>query len=295
MTPHGRAIWPAERIAYPPYPQLTISSGWLKRATLTDEGYVDVAGHQQWAAMAEHCGADLLTLWPIHLTDLRLHREFVDMAVMPVTSYDQWFTVQINNKVRNLVKKAAKSGVEVRECAFDLAFATGLSAIFNETPLRQGRPFLHYGKTPQTVLTQFSRFLFRERVFGAYREGHLIGVLFLGMAETACHIGQIISLQSARNLAVNNALIAKAVEVCAEAGKPSLVYAFWPRSTLRDFKKQNGFVPTPSLRYQIPLTWKGRLALRLKLHTPLSDRIPDGLHEWIRARRSEYHQWRTGR
>jgi hypothetical protein len=242
--------------------------------------------------MARNCGADLLTLWPIRLTTLPFHRETVDMAVIPVTTYEEWRTTQINNKVRNLLKKAVKSGVEVREATFDLTFATGMAAIFNETPLRQGRPFLHYGKTPDQILKEFSRFLFRERVFGAYLGDRLIGVLFLGMAETACHIGQIISLQSERHTAVNNALIAKAVDVCADAGKPALVYAFWPRSTLRDFKKQNGFVAAPSLRYQIPLTWKGQIALRFGLHRPLSDRLPDWLYDLIRDRRTQYHTWR---
>ena len=71
-------------------------------------------------------------------------------------------------------------GVEVRECAYDDDFVRGMTSIFNETPIRQGRRFWHYGKDFETVKRQFSRNLFREDLIGAYYQGELIGFAMLG-------------------------------------------------------------------------------------------------------------------
>src|SRR5215475_380789 len=45
-------------------------------------------------------------------------QEWDNMAVLPVTTYDHWMTKQIDFKVRNKVRKAAKSGILVREIPF---------------------------------------------------------------------------------------------------------------------------------------------------------------------------------
>ena len=62
-------------------------------------------------------------------------------------------------------------------------FVRGMTSIFNETPIRQGRPFLHYGKDFETVKREFSRFLFREEIFGAYVGEELVGFIMLADAR----------------------------------------------------------------------------------------------------------------
>ena len=52
---------------------------------------------------------------------------------------EHWWKLQINNKTRNLVVKARKKGVAVRKANFDDEFVRGVTAIFNETPIRQER------------------------------------------------------------------------------------------------------------------------------------------------------------
>ena len=116
-----------------------------------------------------------------------------------------------------------------------------MTSIFNETPIRQGRHFLHYGKDFETVKRQFSRFLFREEIFGAYVGEELVGFIMLADAGRYAFLGQIISKIARRDLAPNNALLAKAVERCAEKGIPYLVYALWLDDGLGDFKRSNGF------------------------------------------------------
>ena len=67
----------------------------------------------------------------------------------------------------------------------------GITTIFNETPIRQGRHFLHYGKTCETVKREFSRFLFREEIFGAYLKDELVGFIMLANAGRYAVLGQI--------------------------------------------------------------------------------------------------------
>ena len=85
---------------------------------------------------------------------------------------------------------------------------------------------MHYGKDFETVKREFSRFLFREEIFGAYLGEELVGFIMLADAGKYACLGQIISKIAYRDLAPNNALLAKAVERCAEKGFPYLVYAF---------------------------------------------------------------------
>ena len=63
------------------------------------------------------------------------------MAAFRVSTFDQWMKHQIDFKVRNKVRKAAKNGVVVREVPFDDALVQGISAIYNESPVRQGKRF----------------------------------------------------------------------------------------------------------------------------------------------------------
>ena len=65
---------------------------------------------------------------------------------------------------------------------------------------------------------QFSRYLYREHMIGAYYQDEMIGFIMLGNAGTFGMTGQIISSIKHRDKATNNALIAKAVEVCAQGG-----------------------------------------------------------------------------
>ena len=64
-----------------------------------------------------------------------------------------------------------------------------------------------------------------------------------------------------------NALIAKAVEICEQEGISHLMYCNYvyndPKSSLTEFKRRNGFEKVLLPRYYIPLTPKGKIALRL--------------------------------
>ena len=221
---------------------------------------------------------DIFTFWQ-RLPELEpkyAYRMEADaIAALPISSYSHWWEKQIDGAARNKVRKAQKKGIVVRSANFDDRLVEGITAIFNETPIRQGRRFLHYGKDFETVKRQFSRFLFREEIFGAYLGEELVGFIMVANAGRYAVLGQIISKIERRDLAPTNALLAKAVERCAEKGIPYLAYAYWLDDGLGEFKRNNGFKKFDLPRYFVPLTRKGELALHLGLHRGWKEALPD--------------------
>ena len=216
------------------------------------------------------------------------------IAALPIKSYSFWWEKQIDRKARNKVRKAQKKGVTVRMASFDDTFVRGMTSIFNETPIRQGRRFLHYGKDFETVKREFSRFLFREEVFGAYLGEELVGFIMVGDAGKYACLGQIISKIAYRDLAPTNALLAKAIERCAEQGFPYLVYAYWLDDSLGDFKRSNGFQKFDLPRYFVPLTPKGKLALKLGLHRGWKGAVPKEIKKVLKKLRRGWYDMRCG-
>ena len=222
--------------------------------------------------------------------------EWDNFAALRVASFDDWFKNQIDYKVRNKIKKAAKSGVVVREVPFDDALVCGIHAIYNESPVRQGKPFWHYGKDVETVRRMSATFLERATFIGAYLGDKLIGFIKLVSDENRNQAGlmHIVSMVRYRDKAPTNALIAQAVKSCAERGIPYLWYAnfsYGKRHTdsLAEFKRHNGFVKMDIPRYYVPLTLTGRLALRMGLHHSLVDRVPETVILKYRSLRNRWY------
>jgi len=235
---------------------------------------------------------DIFTFWqrlPDTEPKYSYPMELDSIAALPIKSYSLWWEKQIDRKARNKIRKAQKNGVVVKPATFDDRFVRGITSIFNETPIRQGRHYLHYGKDFETVKRQFSRFLFREEIFGAYLGEELVGFIMLAYAENYAYLGQIISKIAHRDLAPNNLLLAKAVERCAEKGVPYLVYALWLEDSLGDFKRSNGFQKFDLPRYYVPLTGKGKLALKLGLHRGWKEAIPKPLRKPLKKLRRRWY------
>jgi hypothetical protein len=209
-------------------------------------------------------------------------REWDNFAAVQVSSFDHWWTKQINGKTRNMVRRAEKAGVVVREVPFDDALVEGISAIYNECRTRQGKPFWHYGKDLGAVRAENATFLDRSVFLGAFVDAKLIGFAKLVSDE---HQGQaalmqIVAMIQHRDKAPANALIAHAVKSCADRGIPYLVYANFAygkkqQDSLTDFKQHNGFERIDVPRYYVPLTLVGRAALGLGLHHGLRHRVPE--------------------
>jgi Acetyltransferase (GNAT) domain len=238
---------------------------------------------------------DILTFWqrlPDTQPKYSYSMETDSIAALPIKSYSYWWDKQIDCKTRNMVRKSHKKGVTVRMVSFDDEIIRGMTSIFNETPIRQGRRFLHYGKDFETVKREFSRFLFREEIFGAYVGEELVGFIMLADAGRYAYLGQIISKIARRDLAPNNALLAKAVERCAEKGIPYLAYALWLEDGLGGFKRSNGFERFDLPRYFVPLTAKGKLALKLGFHRGWKGAVPKNLRQPLKNLRKRWYDLR---
>jgi hypothetical protein len=78
--------------------------------------------------------------------------------------------------------------------------------------------------------------------------------------------------------AVNNALVAKVIEVCASKHEVWIMYGrMGNHPTLDHFKQNNGFSQFPLTRYYVPLTRKGKVAIKLGLHREMKDALPQAL------------------
>lgn len=272
-----------------------LAHGLVKILGLEDDWYEDVRDPEAVIEKLRNSRGfkpDLFTFWqrlPETEPRFKFHIEWEEIAVLPIESYDHWFNRQIKSRVRNQIRKAEKEGISVKETAYDDEFVRGMTAIFNEVPVRQGRKFWHYGKDFETVKRQFSRYIHREDTIAAYYRGEMIGLLMLGNAGHFGLTGQIISAIKHRDKATNNLLIAKAVEVCAYKKLPYLCYLFWSGDSLAEFKRRCGFEALRVPRYYVPLTPKGRLALRMGAHRGWKGMIPDPLKSTLKRLRSRWY------
>jgi len=196
------------------------------------------------------------------------------VAVLHFETYQKWWKEQINDKTRNMVRKAGKKGVTIQVAEFDDEFARGIHAIYNESPIIQGKPSRHYGKDFETLKQAHMTFPDRSVFIAARLDGMLIGFIKMIMHKEYASLMQINSLMAQRDKAPTNALLAKAVEVCEERGIHLLQYGVWSRRSLGAFKKHHGFVMQQIPRYFVPISWRGRVALGLGLHRNLLEFMP---------------------
>ncbi len=225
--------------------------------------------------------------------------EWDNMAVLPVSTFDHWWTEQIGFKARNKAKQAEKKGIQVREVPFDDVLVRGIWEIYNECPIRQERLFPHYGRSLESVREVSATFLGSSIFIGAFDAEKLIGFIKLTADEawTQAGIMHIVSLLEYRDKSPTNALIKQAVQSCADRGIAYLVYSQFAygkklQSSLSDFKERNGFRRVDVPRYYVPLTRWGSLAFAMGLHHRLAERVPERLAAKLREVRGVYYQRR---
>jgi hypothetical protein len=286
---------------------LTVRGRLIRVARLTAERYEFLDDPAQ--AIAELRTStrrvDVFTFLPPlpHPTPLYAYpMEWDNVAALRVTTFEQWWTRQINGKTRNMVRRAENHGVKVAEVPFTDELVKGISEIYNETPIRQGRRFWHYAKDLAAVRRENGTFLDRSIFLGAFVDDRLIGFAKLVVAEHGSQAGlmQILSMTRHRDKSPTNALIAHAVRSCAARSIPYLVYANFAygnkqRDSLSDFKRHNGFERVEVPRYFVPLTSRGRAAIRCGLHRGAQARIPAPVLAWFRKLRSVWHEGRLPR
>ncbi len=286
-----------------------VTGKWIRVAAVKDENFLEgevVSDPNRFIVnIRQHqsLSADLFT-FSQPLTDptprFPYLYEWDSIAAIPVVSFADWWTNRVSTDLRCDVRKAAKRGVVVRSVPLSDDFVQGIVEIYDETPIRHGRPFWHYRKCFDTVKRENATYSERSEFLGAYVGEELIGFLKIVYVNHIARLMQIISKDAHRAKRPMNALIAKAVEVCEAKGCSHLTYGKYRYSQESDsltlFKKRNGFEEILVPKYYIPLTTKGGLALRLRLHREPRTFVPNAvLRVARRARASIYQQMMLAR
>jgi len=283
---------------------VVVHSRLCRIAEVDGEGYKFLADPQSAIAAVRNSGmrADLFTFMqelPETSPRYQYPYEVDNFAVLPISTFENWWTKQIGFKARNKAKQAEKKGIVVREAPFDDALVHGIWELYNEVPVRQGRRFPHYGKSLEQVRAMSATFLDSSVFIGAFDGEKLIGFIKLTMNDARSQAGlmHILSLIGYREKAPTNALVAQAVRSCADRGVTRLVYSNFAygkkaRSSLSDFKERNGFQRVDFPRYYVPLTKWGAMIFRLGLHRRLAEQMPEPVAAKLRELRSRWYQRR---
>lgn len=266
-----------------------VNGAWLRLAAVHDEDWIEgetVSDPVSFVSQVKETGldADIFTFaqrFPNTDPKYSYHLERDSLAVIPITTFSEWLGKSAKYDVRSAVKKAARLGVVTKHVDFDDDFVKGIVSIYNESPFRQGKPFWHYNKDFETIKQVSSTYLDRSTFIGAYYRDELVGFIKMVKVGSVAFTFHVISMMKHFDKKPTNALIAKAVEICAAKRMSHLVYGNFiygdPKSSLTEFKRRNGFQEALVPRYYVPLTRKGKVALAMNLHHGLRAIVPQSI------------------
>lgn len=196
--------------------------------------------------------------------------EPMSVAALKLGTFDQWLAA-VPRQTRQNVRRAERLGVEIKIQRLDDVLLRGIQAVNDESLVVQGKSSRFYGKTLAQVWKDQQRLADRSWYLCAYHAGKLIGYMkIVDCGASACVLSNL-TRPSHADKRPANAILAGAVRLCVEEKIPYLVYGQLNYGnkrggTLREFKLRNGFSEILVPRYYVPLTPRGRLALRLGLH-----------------------------
>jgi hypothetical protein len=286
---------------------VVVSGKLIKIAEIFDEYWVEARSLADPEAVLNRCRSiperpDIFTFSqraPDTEPHYPYHREPYNLAAIPLTTYEHWLNKQITSAARRNIKAAEKRGVVVNAVEYDEAYVRGIMAIYNESPIRQGRRFWHYGKDFASVRAENGTYADRSTFLAAYIDGEMVGYLKMVWDDRTAAVMQVMSQMKCYEKRPNNALLSEAVRQACARGKEYLLYEAFvygkkSDSSLTEYKRSNGFVRMDLPRYYVPLTRKGALALKLGLHKNQKDRLPAWLTGRLVDLRSKWYS-RTAR
>jgi len=219
--------------------------------------------------------------------------EWDSIAVASFRSFEEWWD-ELPRETRKNVRRAQKRGVIVGSSEFNNDLVRGIEAIQNECVYRQGRRYQHFGKTFEQVRRDHRSFTHRCEFITAHFEGELIGMLKLVYCGNIASILQLNSLVAHYDKRPANALLARAVELCAERGISNLVYGKYnygnkQQSGLREFKSRHAFHNLHMPRYYVPLTRWGKFCVATRLYRDLHHILPAWFIETATGLRAQWY------
>ncbi len=152
------------------------------------------------------------------------YHDFDNYAVLSLPIYDEWLQRKIPRTTRQNIRASAKRGIVVRVSAYHDDYVGGIMSIYNETPVRAGKRFWHFGKNFETVKAETGTYAERSTFLAAFRGQEMVGFLKIVWDVHTAGIMQILSKTSARPCRPNNALLAEAVRQCCLRNVGYLLY-----------------------------------------------------------------------
>ena len=131
---------------------------WLKIATIRDEDYFDggaIENPENFVAEFRQKGGNAdIFLFSQRIPDITRRYDYPthwdNAAAIALSDYTSWWN-GLSQDTRRNVRLANKRGVEIARVSFSDKLVHGIVGIYNETPVRQGRHFWHFGKDFETV------------------------------------------------------------------------------------------------------------------------------------------------
>src|SRR5437667_5035614 len=281
---------------------VVVTGKWIRTAQIKDEEVVEgvtVIDPESFITKLKESElkADVLTFAqrPPEITPkYDYHWEWNNWAAIRTTRFKDWWE-NLPQVSRKNVRRSARRGVLVKVTPFDDDLVKGVHRIYNGIRVRDGRLFWHYGEDVERVRQGLGTYLDRSDFIGAYWRDELIGFLKMVYVDREATVFHIISMNEHYDKRPQNALIAKAVEICEEKGISHLIYGQFiygnkRRSSLVEFKRRNGFEQVNFPRYYVPLTLRGEVFVRLRLYRGLTGLIPEPILQPLLRLRASYHK-----
>lgn len=216
------------------------------------------------------------------------------VAVANVSNFKAWWE-SLPQETRKNVRRGQKRGVVLQIRGFDAQVIQGIADVQNESPIRQGRRYPHYGKSLEQVKRDHGAFVDRSDFICAYFGEEFIGCLKLVYRRNVATILQLNSKAAHYDKRPSNMLLAKAAELCEAKGISHLIYGKFnygtqKQSALREFKERHGFSEMLVPAYYVPLTVWGEICVRLGLYRGFVHFVPQGILSKVLDLRAKWYK-----
>lgn len=285
---------------------VVVEGGWVRVAVVHDEAWLereleDPERYVERLKEDRGCGlrANIFSFaQKLPATDPKYAYpiEWESIAAIRLTTFQEWWE-KLPQESRKNVRRSQKRGVEVRTVSLTDDLVRGLVELNNDSPVRQGRLYTHFGKTFEQVKKDQSDFLDHCEFVGAYHREELIGFMKIVYQNDTASILQLLPKASQSDKRPANALIAKAVELCVDKKMCYLVFGMYNYGNkgdnpMREFKTRHGFAEVLVPRYFIPLTVWGSFCTKAKLYRPLIGILPGSIIKFGVTLRAKWYRFK---
>ena len=283
-----RGRWVVERVIHVNGKELVATGKWFRTARVRGEEFMESELENPELYLKELQGggkrelnADIFTFaqkLPATHPRYSYPMEWESVAAIRLLSFKEWWE-KLPQETRKNVRRSAKRGVEVKVKEFDDELVRGIREVNDDTPLRQGLKNAYYGKSSEETRKLYGEFVGRCDFICAYCGDELIGFLHLIYRGEVASILNLTTKPSHYDKRPANVLIAKAAEICESKGISYIIYGLFNYgnkgdSPLREFKIRNGFQEILVPRFFVPLTPRGKLCMKAKLHRGVVGILP---------------------